>query len=178
MGLLELARVMLEFGMALLVCVGVVGETAGVVDAAEATAAKSGIAAAVEKPPSPKREPPPKAAEVESTTAESAAVEPAEATAVESAESATERRRAVDANREARGHRRACQQHASRFFRFDIRLTSTFSRLLLGGRHCLERDLFQSPRGSSGVNTGAAMRGAKSQSVNTAVNCGCDGCVL
>ena len=34
------------------------------------------------------------------------------------------------------------------------------------------------PAGRCGVNTGAAIRGAKSQSVNTALNYGCDGCVL
>jgi len=38
--------------------------------------------------------------------------------------------------------------------------------------------IFCVPGGSSGVNTGSAMRGAKSQSLKTAVNCGCAGWFL
>jgi hypothetical protein len=38
--------------------------------------------------------------------------------------------------------------------------------------------IFSVPGGSSGVNTASSIRGAKSQSLNTAVNCGCEGWFL
>ena len=112
MGLLELARVMLEFGMALLEGVGVIGERARVVDAAPAAAAKSGIAAAVKKSAITKaRTSAFKAAEVGPTTAEPATVEAAEATAVESAEPTAECGCTFGADHQTPDQRGACQQH-------------------------------------------------------------------
>jgi hypothetical protein len=114
MGLLELAGVMLKFGMALPVGIGMIGEVAGVVDTAEATSAETGISAAVSKSPiTEARTSAFKATEVGPTTAEPATVEPAETTPVESPEPTAECRCTFDADHETPGQSGTCQYHTS-----------------------------------------------------------------
>ena len=97
-------------------------EVAGVMDTAEAAAAKTGIGAAVCKSSVTKSrtsaskiagvEPPAAAEPVEPATVESAepaTVEPAEATSAESPKSAAECRGAFDTDHETRGQSGTCQ---------------------------------------------------------------------
>src|SRR5271166_4210059 len=109
MRLLELACIMLNFRMALPVCIRMVGETAGIVHAAEATVTKPRIGASIGKTAVTEAG----TAAVETAAAMKAAeATPVElATAVKAAEPATECDRAIDADNEAKRHRRACQQH-------------------------------------------------------------------
>src|ERR1700761_6485881 len=82
MSLLKLTCVVLILGMALPVCVRMIGIIAGVMHAPEPPVAEPGIAASVGKPPVTEAG----AAAVEAT--ESSAMEAAEAAAVEAAEAA------------------------------------------------------------------------------------------
>ena len=118
--LLELACVLPEFGMALVESVGAIGEGAGIADAAPATAAEAGIAAAIEKASIAEARttaPSMKSSVVESTAAKSA--EPAAAESSESAvetakaaEPSAERRRPLNADRYTHRHGGNCQQCA------------------------------------------------------------------
>ena len=194
MGFLELARVMLKFGMALLECVGVVGEGAGVVDVAEAAAAEAGIGAAVDIATVTKARAASRKAAVKSPrtatmeaakaatmkAAKTTTVETAKAAAMEASEAAT-RDGAFGADREAAAIAAPASSATASFLLVGrIAWSSTFSRLLFDAMPAaLSRTGSSSvPGGTSGANTGSAMRGAKSQSVKTAVNCGCAGCVL
>src|SRR5271165_2755599 len=176
-GLLGLACIVLIFRVALLIRVGMVGITTGVVDAAEATAAEAGIAAAVGWA---------SVTEARTTTveaAESAAVKateptPVETAAMETTEAATECRRVFHAGGDARDDRRGRHQCAGPPLAADETL---YHRCPPNG-YLLAATVWNGtltvPCGNSGVNTGSAIRGAKSQSVKTAENCGCPGHVL
>jgi hypothetical protein len=94
------------------------------------------------------------AAETAAVETAKAAVEAPEPT-VKATEAAAERDGAVGPDHDAQGDRRCY-----------------FAAVIVAN------GIFSTPAGNSGVNTGSAMRGAKSQSLKTAENCGWDGCVL
>jgi hypothetical protein len=109
MGLLELAGIVLILGVALPECVGAVGEGAGIVDIAEASAAEAGVGAAVGEAAVTKAcaASPKAAVEAPETSAKAATtVEAAKTTAAEAA-AAAECIRVFGSDREARGDRRA-----------------------------------------------------------------------
>jgi hypothetical protein len=111
MGFLELARSVLILGVALLECVGMIGEAAGAVDVAKATPAEAGIGAPIGKAV---------VAKARSTAGEAAAVKPSKASAVEATEASAAESAATEAaaggvlgpDREADGERSPCQQRA------------------------------------------------------------------
>src|SRR5208337_2086233 len=109
MGFLELAGIVLILGVALPECVGAVGEGAGIVDIAEASAAKAGVGAAVGEAAVTKAcaASPKVAVEAPETPVKAATtVEAAKATA------AAERNGAFGSDREAGGECSTCQQPA------------------------------------------------------------------
>jgi hypothetical protein len=105
--------------------------------------------------------------------AEPAAVESAESTAMESPPATAKCSGALGPDGDAYGDSRAEQQRTSQ----PLPVVETLDQGFLPECYLVEviawNSTFDVPDGSAGVNTGAAMRGAKFQSVNTALNCGC-----
>src|SRR6202042_405293 len=132
-------------------------ELTRVVHTAKSTPAKPGIAAVIGEPSVAK--------------AGTAATEAAEPTAVESTEPTAKCRGAFDPDGHECEDRCANQQSASQL----LPVVETHGHRFPPDCYLVEavvwNSTFDVPDGSTGVNTGAAMRGAKSQSLNTALNC-------
>ena len=120
-----------------------------------------------------------------STAVETAATKSAEAASVETpeapakfAEATPERRRVVDADCETYRHRDTRQHNTGQFLRVRQVIDHRYPPGCYLAADTVLNGIFCVPAGNAGVNTGAAIRGEKAQSVNTALNCGCAGCVL
>lgn len=165
----RLRVVLLELGVALRKGGGTVGIAAGVAQAAIPAAAKTGTGAAADKTAIAKAR-----AAAKGASAKAAARE----TAMKAAKAAAASDRIVGPDRSQGGDRRSRQQSAGQPVASDQLLDHRCPPGAIRAAATVANGIFCVPGGNSGVKTGAAMRGLKSQSLKTAWNCGCDARVL